>query len=1339
MKNYVVKISVLIIILLSFLSPSAFPQTLGNGFTIVKSDDDGLVISYKPVIQSIDTIITTDGTLTLLPKIVNGHFGLGDPGTPANIVVDANISVPMDTGFTLDKFEYIGYKNINGLIAPFPDLVKNGSTYTDQFTYQPSLYSKYSNASLTHSIVYGGVARNNHIAMLKIIAAKYNPVTKQIEIPSEIIFYVSWSWNKKQGYVMPSEDIPKFTINNPIPIHYDKIANRNPSVLKKKPLNTLVSTPKDAIKIEVSKEGVYKIDASALSSQGVNLKKEEIATIKIYGNGGYELSETVTDAQKNVMNEIPIITKTNSDGNLESIVFYGIGTNGFKPADDGTFHNYFSHYSDKNYYILTWGEQNGLRAVPQSLTDKDAVSKPTTYIEKLFFKEELSCALAGGSGRVWFGGSVFPRVFNNVLNNLDRTGKVNYRFYFAHSSSADGVFSVTDNGVNVGKVPLGSTTNESYLDSYGDEGYFELNASDIYQDNRSVMNINYSNPNLSTSSSYFNWYEIHYPRSFVPIDNQLGFWTKSTDSLTAEYSINGFSGDIYGWEVTNAAKPVLIKNDAVTGGMFIFKTDRSKNSPKRFYISSSLQTPSLSKVSLNSLREYSDSADVILITNTTLISSAENYKAYREANSDLKVKIVTTDDIYNEFNSGTPDPTAIRDFVAFAFKNWVKQPRYVLLWGDGHYDYKNITTKNPSMIPPYESFESINAFRADYSFTTDDYYVMVNGNDPFIDLSIGRMPITDDETGNWMVEKIKTYENNSSDDNWRSFQTLVADDSPTDKDRGDGNTHTYQSEILANQFIPQYMQERKIYMPEYPSENSANSRRKPRVTQDIIDYSNNAGTLLINWVGHGNPRVWAHEEIFDRDKTIPQLRNLSKLFFNTAATCDFARFDMPDIRSGAEELLLSKIGGSIGEFSATRLVISYDNSQINQKFHSYLYSRSPITKEYYRLGDVMLGVKLERANSNDRKYNLFGDPTMRLLFPYFQTRVDKISNVNVATTSDTAKLKAWSKITLEGSVISPVDSSVVSDFNGEATLAMFDADYGTVAIDVDGTNHYINKYGGILNKSRLEVKNGKFTASFYLPEDLSFTQGPARLYVYANSNDKRSANGICRNIVLTGVDTMPSNVQPPELSVYLDSITFQPQDIVSNTPLLIVRARDEYGINATGAGIGHRIEAWIDDNINSIDLTDKVNALIDDPKTIEARQLLYNLSAGLHHVKIRAWNIFNKFAIAETDFQIGNATDGVIIRNLLAYPNPFTDKVNIRFQHNQSLPFRAVLKIYNSIGQLAKEINKDISSLHTAEIQWDATNTEGNKLAQGLYYYQLELYGQNGTQAFARGGIAYIK
>ena len=65
--------------------------------------------------------------------------------------------------------------------------------------------------------------------------------------------------------------------------------------------------------------------------------------------------------------------------------------------------------------------------------------------------------------------------------------------------------------------------------------------------------------------------------------------------------------------------------------------------------------------------------------------------------------LVNITDVYDEFSGGLVDPTAIRDFIKYAYENWRKKPGYVLLFGDGDYDYKDILkTGDRNWIPPYE-------------------------------------------------------------------------------------------------------------------------------------------------------------------------------------------------------------------------------------------------------------------------------------------------------------------------------------------------------------------------------------------------------------------------------------------------------------------------------------------------------------------------------------------------------------------------------------------------------------------------------------------------------------
>ncbi len=370
-------------------------------------------------------------------------------------------------------------------------------------------------------------------------------------------------------------------------------------------------------------------------------------------------------------------------------------------------------------------------------------------------------------------------------------------------------------------------------------------------------------------------------------------------------------------------------------------------SPSKFFITSIYKTPIISKIKIANLRGNYANADYVIITHQDLLTSAEAYKEYRSSNSDLKISIILLEDIFLEFANGMPDPTALRDFFAFAMKNWEVKPRFVLLWGDGHYDYKNITTNQINYVTTYQTKDEGETVTGTVSSTYDDYFARVVGNDKLIDFAIARMPVTSNGVGFELINKIKHYENESSVDNWRASTLLLADDSYiSDSDSGNGSQHTSQSETLANIVMEQDLQQKKLYLVEYPTENIPGGRRKPRVMEDWVSVVNTSGSLLVNWIGHGNPRVLAHEEIYERSVTTPQLKNFNKLFFLTAATCDFGRFDLVDIQSGAEVLLLSKIGGAIGVLSSARVVFSNDNAMLNYEFFKSIQTRQISSGKY---------------------------------------------------------------------------------------------------------------------------------------------------------------------------------------------------------------------------------------------------------------------------------------------------------------------------------------------------------------------------------------------------------
>ena len=369
------------------------------------------------------------------------------------------------------------------------------------------------------------------------------------------------------------------------------------------------------------------------------------------------------------------------------------------------------------------------------------------------------------------------------------------------------------------------------------------------------------------------------------------------------------------------------------------------------------------------LRGYSDGGKFIIIYHKSLKDQALRLKNHRENNTKLNVSTVAVDvsDIYNEFSGGLLDVVAIRDYIKYAYDNWTIKPEYVLLFGDGTYDYKNTEKSGDNLIPAYQTVESLNELS---SYPMDDFFARVDGNDSRVDIALGRLNVQSLSEARIAVDKIIDYETTHEKGIWRNLITLVADDNMTTAGP-EGNWHTPQSEGLANNVIPESFDINKIYLAAYPTVLTALGRTKPGVYDEIIN-SVNRGTLIMNYVGHGSPELWAHERVFIKSSTIPLMKN-NKYFFLTAATCDFGYYDIPGLQSATEVLVTKESSGSIGAFTSARPVYSFENAALNEAFYSSLLRTPRDTMNLpIAVGKAYMKAKLIGSGNqtNDDKFHL---------------------------------------------------------------------------------------------------------------------------------------------------------------------------------------------------------------------------------------------------------------------------------------------------------------------------------------------------------------------------------
>ena len=223
--------------------------------------------------------------------------------------------------------------------------------------------------------------------------------------------------------------------------------------------------------------------------------------------------------------------------------------------------------------------------------------------------------------------------------------------------------------------------------------------------------------------------------------------------------------------------------------------------------------------------------------------------------------VSTTDAIYNEFSSGAQDLSAIRYFCKRLYDKGAanRKFKYLLLLGDGSYDYKNRIAQNTNYVPTYESENSVSPI---VSFATDDYFGFLdngegNSINDNIDIGIGRLPIKTVAEATAVIEKIIHYSTNSAivNGDWRNSICFVADDK-------EYNVFMDQAEDLANQVssLNTALNIDKIYLDAYPEVSAASGKTYPTVNE-AINGRINKGTLIINYTGHGGEAGWAQEQV----------------------------------------------------------------------------------------------------------------------------------------------------------------------------------------------------------------------------------------------------------------------------------------------------------------------------------------------------------------------------------------------------------------------------------------------------------------------------------------------
>ena len=737
---------------------------------------------------------------------------------------------------------------------------------------------------------------------------------------------------------------------------------------------------------------------------------------------------------------------------------------------------------------------------------------------------------------------------------------------------------------------------------------------------------------------------------------------------------------------------------------------------------------------------------VILIpTSQKWLSQAERIKTLHETRDGLKVRIVPADELYNEFSSGTPDATAYRRYMKMLYDRATTDeamPRYLLLFGDGSYDNRMLTSEWNGYDPDdfLLCFESDNSFSHVYCYVSDDFYGLLDDNELIEegtgsksylgkpDIAVGRFSARSLEEAKVLVDKTVSYANNEYAGTWQNTVCVMGDD-------GNNNSHMATADrvaTLVQNTYPGYNVE-KIYWDAYTRTTSSTGNSFPDVTR-LIKQQMADGALVMNYSGHGAAYALSHELVL-QTPDFAEATSLRLPLWLTAS-CDIMPFDGQEENIG-ETAMNNQRGGAIAFFGTTRTVYANYNEVMNLAFMKYVLGTDDQGRPM-PIGEAARRAKCDLVSQgadtspNKLQYSLLGDPALALATPQMGITIDRIGGQTV-TSGETIRLAAGRVVEVTGHITG--DQSIANTFTGVVTATIRDAEEAitcrlnnTTSEGADTAFVYLDRTKTLYHGSD-SVRNGQFTFTFAVPKDISYTEGAGQMTLYAVNNNKTSeAHGVCDRFILNGSSAEANDSIGPSIYCYLNSPSFANGGRVNATPYFVAELYDDSGINASGSSIGHDLELVIDgEMLKTYNLNSYFAYDFGDYRSGKVGFSIPELSEGRHQLLFRAWDVMNNSSTTELTFEVVKG-EAVNI-SIDCTRERGSDHATFIITHDRAgTQLDVQLDIYDASGrQLWRHRESGTSAGNVYTMDWDLAISGGRPLMTGVYIYRITVSSDGGS------------
>ncbi len=1070
-------------------------------------------------------------------------------------------------------------------------------------------------------------------------------------------------------------------------------------------------------KIAVNQTGLYRVSGVQLEQAGLDLRELPSDSLHLYSGEGLALDPDNTKPRPE-FREIPLLVEDGGDGVFDRndyFLFFGEAVERWLFGADHSPYFVDNPYFDRNVYWLgaSGFSSAGMRmsaatAAPGGLAD----TVITTFANRVHTEQD------------------------NLLRRFN-SGKIEDYLNWYWTNDTLLTFYVPTPGVIEGEpatIYLSGLTGDNG-DPGDNLGYMDLRVNGLagsgrtcgsafcsYQTAALTNGLNKIELRLWPSAvapPYFDFMDLTYRSALEPAGGVLDLPLGAFDAEARIELRDDFGSNLVLLDVTDPRQPVVLEDYERSGGLIQVQRSFSSSTFARLFaaaVADALAPLSVVSARPVNLRAAVDRVDLLVITPRVFSGQMEEYVEYRGGVS-RSIAVVTVEDIMDNFAYGLYDPIAIRDFLKYAYENYpTPVPAAALLVGDGSYDYlDHLGTGVVNRVPPcihaldesasddnYVYFGQYGILDSDTSYDTSHVT-----RDRGYDMVVARWPVRTVAEIRTIMRKTRQYEAPENRGIWRTEFTLVADD---EFGRFDNETfHVTQTETLEKEHIPRLFHRNKIYLWDYPFV----GRLKPGANEAIVGAIND-GTLVVNFVGHGNPDVWAHELVFTRTGDVPQLSNYDRLslFFN--ASCAIGFFDDPRREGMAEDLLIHPAGGAVGVVSAARLVYASDNALFNRKvFDVMLYSDSLSVAEAVYTAKLLRQYGQSTTPSpeeNDRAYLYFGDPCLRLGAP----------ELDIEFSEAPVRLTALERTVVKGRVRDRRNGLYAR--NGVLVVNVYDSERQRTYRLLNDTGGVVQEIpysvtGPAIYRGSASIDTGLFEFEFVTPLDVGYGGRGATITAYALFDSTDAAGLIDSLLVSDSLGSLTDSTGPIIEYSFSGRANFVSGDPVSRHDVLQVALTDSVGINLT-AGLGHGITLELDGRSeNVINLTHRFEYDRDDFTTGRLEYPLTDLEPGRHTFKVKAWDNANNSAAVEFAAEV-LANERLAIADLLNYPNPMRDST--RFSGYLTQPVaRFQLDIFTLSGRKIRSFGPLYPPVGFFDrIVWDGRDEAGDRVATGVYIYK---------------------